>query len=453
MVKVKLNQKILACVFTLLIAVALLLAAWAVQQVFFYKDLSMRVSSYDYIIYSDGKSIIVKNGLTGSINFIVKNISDAIHFAIEQKGRNIFIKSGQYNVSSNIWLRNISNLKIFSDGAELRFNGESIILQGENYEKSMNNLIEGLTLINGSIIVENSFMTTIRECIFKDSDAGIVLLNSNTWTECTLIENCYFENVKRCIVFKTPILNGTESYANTEIKHCNFKLIGEDSIAIHVEAKANFNEGLIQNVRIWLGNMHETRQTGILVEGSMLNTVLNNVVFESFAETPQEIYGMRIEKHGEPPILGLGVVFLGNFTKNISNPFNKWLYGIGSCFKFENISVPVGLNNNHGNTCEATPPKYLHFSISTLNLKIRVEGDFSENETVTLRMRLKFVDDSYSGELTKTFNSTTTLWLNHDELFSIWPTVSLISSIVLDAKTNVASSNAKVYVSIYGQFN
>ncbi|MDH7476826.1 MAG: hypothetical protein QHH17_00375 [Candidatus Bathyarchaeota archaeon] len=450
--RIKLGRRTLAYILVFLLGVALSSVVWAAYQFFFYRNLSMRIS-YDYIIYTDLKNVIVKNGLTGFVDFIGKNLSDAIYFVLERNGLNIFLKLGQYNVSSNILLRNLSKLKIVSDGAELRFNGGSIILHGEDYEKSMNNLIEGLTLINGSIIVENSFMTTIRECIFKDSDAGIVVLNTNTWTECTLIENCYFENVKRSIVFKTPFINGTKSYANTEIKRCNFKLIREDSIAIHVEGGANFNEGLIQNVRIWLGNLYEANQIGILIEGSMLNTVVHNVVFESFANTPKEIYGIKIGQHGEPPILGQGVAFLGNLTRNIDNPFNRWLYGIGSSFKFENISVSIGLNNLYGNRCEITPPKYLHFSMSTLHIKIQVEGDFSENETVTVRLKLKSIDDSYSRDLTKTFNSNITIWLDHDDLFSIWPTMSIISSLVLDAKTNVASSNVRVYISIYGQYN
>lgn len=449
---IKVSRRTLTYIFVFFLGVALSSAVWAIYQFFFYSNLSMRMS-YDYVIYSDLKNVIVKNGLTGFIDFIGENLSDAIHFALEKKGLSIFVKSGQYNVSTNILLRNLSNLKMVSDGAELRFNGGSIILHGEDYEKSMNNLIEGLTLINGSIIVENSFMTTIRECSFKDSDIGIVVLNTNTWTECTLIENCYFENVKRSIVFKTPALNGTESYANTEIKRCNFKLIKEDSIAIHVETGANFNEGLIQNVRIWLGNLYEANHIGILIEGSMLNTVLHNVVFESFAKTPSEIYGIKIGQNGEPPILGQGVVFLGNLTKNIDNSFNRWLYGIGGSFKFENISLSIGLNNLYGNRCEITPPKYLHFSMSTLHLKIQVEGNFSENETVTVRLKLKSFDDSYSKDLTKTFNSNATIWLDHDDLFTIWPTMNIISSLVLDAKTNETSSNIRVYISIYGQFN
>ena len=451
------KRKILTYALMFFLGMILSSVIWTVFEFLSYRNLSMTIG-YDYIVYSDiSRKVIVKNGLTGYIDFVGENISSAIYFALENEGKNIFIRSGKYNVSSDILLRNIKGLRITSDGAELWLNGRSLILQGEGYEQSMNNYIEGLKIFNGSMIVENSFMTTIRRCIFKNSDVGIVFLNSNTWTECTLIEDCYFENVKRCIVFKTPVMNGTESYANSEIRHCNFKLLGEGSVAIHIEPRANFNEGLIQNVRIWLGNTNETNQVGILIEGSMLNTVLNNVVFESFAETPQGIYGIKIGEFAEPPILGLGVVFLGNFTKGIDNPFNKWIYGIGSCFKFENIDVPIGLGNNYGDFCEVTPPKYLHFSISTLHLKVKIEGDFAENEVVTLRLRLKFVDCSYSREVTKEFtksvSSNVTVWLDNDEMFSMWPTVNLISSIVLDAKTNMSSSNVKIYVSVYGQFN
>ena len=452
--RLMLDKRTLAYIFVFLLGIAFSSAIWTIYQYLSYRNISKAVS-YDYIIYGDSKNIIVKNGLTGVIDFIGKNLSDAIYSVLEKKKENlsILIKSGQYYIPSDILLENLISLKIVGEGAELHFNGGSIILRGENYEKSMNNLIEGLTLVNGSMIVENSFMTTIKKCIFEDSDAGVILMNTNTWTECTLIEDCHFENVKKCIVFKTPILNGTESYANTEIKRCNFRLIGEGSVAIHVEAGANFNEGIIQNVRIWMGNANEANYTGILIEGSMLNTVLQNVVFESFANSPSEIYGMKIGPACEPPLLGQGVVFLGNLTKNIDNPFGKWVYGIGCSFKFENIGVPIGLNNLYGNSCEITPPKYLHFSMPTVHLKIRVEGDFSENETITVRLRLKFIDGSYSKDLAKTFNANATIWLDHDDLFSIWPTLNIISSLVLDAKTNMSSSNVRVYASIYGQYN
>jgi hypothetical protein len=230
-------------------------------------------------------------------------------------------------------------------------------------------------------------------------------------------------------------------------------LTRENSVAIHVEAKANFNEGLLQNIRIWLGHSNETNQIGILIEGSMLNTLLNNVVFESFSKYPKEIYGIKIGQHGESPILGQGVVFLGNLSKNIDNPFNKWIYGVGNCFKFENISVPVGLNNTYGSPYEITPPKFLYFSMSTIHLKIQVEGKFSENEVIMVRLKLKFIDESYSKDLTKNFNSTATIWLDHEDLLTILPTMNIISSLALDAKTNMASSNVKVYIWIYGQFN
>jgi hypothetical protein len=397
---------------------------------------------------------LVKSGSTSFIEFVGENLPEALDFALSRKALNIFIKSGQYDVSSNILIENFSNLRIVSDGAQLRFNGGAIVIRGENYENSMNNFIEGLIVINGSIIIENSFMTTISKCIFKNSDIGIAILNTNTWTECTSIEDCYFENVRRCIVFKTPGTHGTRSYANTEIKRCNFKLTKEESIAIHVEVGTDFNEGTVQNARIWMGGGPQGNyQIGILIEGSMLNTLLQNVVFESFAHSPNEIYGIKIGKLGEPPIIGQGVVFLGNLTRNIDNPFGKWLYGIGSCFKFENISVPLGLNDSYGELCKITPPKWLYFSISGLQLKITVEGKPSENETLTVRLRLKFMDDSYSKDLTKTFNTEGSMWLDYDDFLSIWPSVNIISSLMLDAKTNELSSNVRVYVSVYGQFN
>jgi len=425
---------------------------WNLTQFLSFRDVSY-TEDYDYIVYLDtAKTVIVKNGVTGRIAFTGWNFSQIMSYLLRDDGLKIFIKKADYNISSNILWKNLKGVKIISDGARLNLNGNHLIIRGDFWENSQHNSIEGLTVINGSIILENSFMTSIQSCTFMDAEEGIVLLNTNSWTECTKIEDCYFENIRRSIVFKTPSGNGTSSYANTEIKRCYFKLVRENSVGIHVEPFSDFNEGLIQNVRIWMGEASEFSQTGILVEGSMLNTVIQNVIFESFARSPQNVYGIALGPNCDPPLFGQGLVFCGNLTSGIHNPNGKWLYGSGGSFKLENITISLGLNNVYGTFQEVGSVPYLYLALGSLNVKVKVEGNFSEEEIVYVRFKFKFIDGSFSKQLEISFNETGTLWLSQDDWLDIWPSRTIISSLVVDAKTTASASSATVTVSVYGQY-
>lgn len=437
--------------FFLATIVLLSLLFWIFNQISFLKSIS-QVEDYDYIVYADAANIKVKNGTTGLVDFVGDELSQVLNLILKNDGLKVFIKAAEYNVSSSIWIQDLTGIKIFSNGARLNLNGNSLIIKGDSWEHSKHNSIEGLTIVNGSVFVENSFMTTIKDCVFTDSFDGIVLSNTNGWTECTVIERCYFINVQRGIVFRTPIDNGTKSYANTEIRGAYFELKKDGSIAIHVEPHADFNEGLIQNVRVWMGGVVEHNQIGILVEGSMLNTLMQDVVFESFANDPQSIYGVAVGKDSDPPILGQGVVFCGNLTSPIYNPYGKWLYGSGGSFKIGNIAVPLGINNVYGEPQEIGAVPHLSLALNALNVKVHVEGNFSAEETVYVRLRFKFVDDSFSKHLEINFNETSTKWLSSDDWLEIWPTRTIISSLVVDAKTTAYTSNVTVVVSVYGQY-
>lgn len=413
------------------------------------------IESYDYIIYLNGREVIVKNGTTGLVELTELDLSKILNSLLRRDGLNILIKAGEYNVSDNILVYNLKGVRIIGDGSnstKLNMNGRSLIIKGESWEKSINNHVEGLKIYNGNIIIENSFKTVIKNCFFVNSDTGVILTNTNGWTECTLIEECYFVNVYRGIVFKTPVNNGTRSYANTEIRRCFFELMREGAIAIYVERGADFNEGIMLNVRIWMGKPAEKDQTGIVIEGSMLNTVLCNVVFESFAKIPVNIYGIRVGEYSDPPIIGSGVVFCGNLTGRIYNPYGKWLYGSGGSFKVENIEVPLGTWNRFGSTVELGSLPHLSLAVCTLNVKVQIEGNFLEYEEVQVRLRFKFIDDSFSDQLILSFTSPQTVWVGRDDWLKIWPTRHIISALIVDARTNAHASNVIVKVSAYGQY-
>jgi len=435
-------------------AVVITSILWNVNQILLFKGVSY-AESYDYLVYIDGANVVVKNGTTGRVDLSSNELSEVLNALLKGDGLKIFIKPGRYNVSSNIMLHNLKGVKIIGNGpnsTKLNMNGYSLIIRGDSWNYSISNVVEGVEIYNGSIIIENSFKTVIRNCFFINSKVGIILMNTNGWTECTLIEECYFINAYYGIVFKTPINDGTKSYANTEIRRVYFELQQEGAVAIYIEKDADFNEGLIHDVRVWMGKPVERNQTGIFLEGSMLNTVLHNVVFESFAKTPIAIYGIIVGNYSDPPIIGQGVVFCGNLTGRIYNPYGKWLYSSSGAFKVVDVEVPLGVNNKFGPIVEVGALPHLSLAISALNAKVEVEGPLSEGEEIQVRLRFKFLDDSFSDQLILSFNSSGAVWVDQDGWLKIWPTRNVISALTVEARTNVQASNAKIKVSIYGQY-
>jgi hypothetical protein len=148
-----------------------------------------------------------------------------------------------------------------------------------------------------------------------------------------------------------------------------------------------------------------------------------------------------------PPILAGGISFLGNWTARIHNPFNKWISGSGAVFKQENLNVPIGLSGQYGptETIQLRP-----LTIADFKPKIQVQGSFANNETITVRFRLEFVDNVISQSVEKSFSNATTLWLDDDDILKMLPSQSVIWDILVDAKASSASTDAVVRISVYG---
>jgi hypothetical protein len=304
-----------------------------------------------------------------------------------------------------------------------------------------------LEVVNGTVRIENSFKTTITDTIFGNCTTAIELVNTEAWSEGTKIESSHFINSLESIVFRKPISNTTRSYANTEINRCYFNLDRDNSVGILVEQDAEFTESLIQNARFWTGGFSQKNQTGISIEGAMLQTLLQNVVFESFAESPINLYGIKLGQASEPPILGGGVSFLGKWTARIHNPFDRWLSGLGGALRRKNVDISVGLDNEYGTTqiIHAYP-----LNIASFKARIQVGGTFRNGENLTIRFRLEFIDHIISESVEKSFNQTTSLWLNDDDMLELAPSENLIWAILVDAKTNYKSTNTAVQIDMYG---
>jgi len=410
------------------------------------RDYSADDSTFDYVIFQEEGLYKAKNQTSGSVDFASATASSVISQAIAQ-GTSVFIKPGNYPLSTDVHVDNKKNTRIVGNDAAIIGNGNKIIVKGDNYTSSQYNLITGLTIINGTLRIENSFATTITDIVFEACSTNIEFVNTNTWTEGSKVDNCHFINSKEAIAFRTPAANGTGSYASTEINRCFFNLI-DDSVGINVERLAEYSDSQLQSVRMWFGENGNRNQTGILVDGSMFQTLMTSVVFESFADYPENVYAIVVgETANPPPILDGGVTFLGDWTARVYNPSSMWINGQGSVFRRINVDVSTGLNDEYGETenIHARP-----MTISSFKPRIQVQGNFSSGEVVAVRFRLEFVDNVISESVEKSFTNTTTVWLDDNDLLKLFPSQNVIWAILVDAKSSRASTNVAVKVDVYG---
>ena len=214
-------------VFVIICAIALILS---VSNTILILDLNHAVqdaahdSTYDYVVFQDGDVYKAKNQATGSVDVESGSASYVMNQAIA-KGNTVYVKPGNYPLASDVQVYNKENAKIVSDGASIIANGKKLIIKGDNYTRSQNNLLSGLTIINGTVRIENSFGTTISNMKFENCLTALELANTATWSEGTKIEDSRFINSTASIVFKTPAGNGTGSYASSQISRCFFNLL------------------------------------------------------------------------------------------------------------------------------------------------------------------------------------------------------------------------------------
>jgi cell division protein FtsL len=418
------------------------------------------IEQYDYIIYCVNDTLPLygaKNGQTGAIDFTSNDTAQVINYAFEH-GNSVFVKSGGYLLNSDVILQDKSNALLDSEFAILRCKNHQIIINGTTYLLSQNNRVSGFVIYNGGIRIENSARTTISNMLFQTCTVGIELVNTNTWTECTKIDDAHFIMCTEGIVFRTPAPGATGSYGNAAISRCYFNL-RDNSAAIVIEPDAGFTDGQMQNVRIWVGGYtaQQYNQTGLKVSGSLFQTVMESVVFESFGSgnlSDAKIYAVNIDTDYATPILQQGVTFLGSWTAQIYNPFNSETQGEGATvtFKQENITVPVGTSNQYADqsgTIQIAPA-----TISSFKALIMVGGNFSQNETLTVRIHLGFVDKtSAAGAQTveKTFASSGSLWLTDDDMLKLLPLKDVIKAVFIEAKTDCNVTGVSVQVSAFGE--
>jgi hypothetical protein len=444
--KITLSKRLLAVVLVIVLALSVANTILVLDQRQALQD-AEHDAIYDYVVFQDGETYKAKNQATGRVDFSSADAATVINQALTE-GNTLYLKPGSYACNADVQVTNKINAKIIGDSAIIIDNGQKIVMKGDNYALSQNNVIQGLTVINGTLRIENSFGTTVSNTAFINCTTAIELANTNTWTEGTRIENCRFVNSRESIAFRTPTGNGTGSYASTQISRCYFN-IPDNSVGITVEYLAEFSDSQLQELRMWMGEDEAVHnQTGLLLNGSMHQTLMSGIVFESFTDYPDQLYAINLgETTVTPPALSGGISFLGNWTAKINNPYGVWISGTGAVFKQENLGIQVGINGEYGDTREF---QLRPDTISSFKPKIQVEGSFASNETITVRFRLEFLDNTISPSVQKTFTNSTSLWLGDDDMLRLLPSQSIIWAILIDAKASSASTDATVQISIYG---
>jgi hypothetical protein len=432
--------------FVLFLLVLLALSGFNIYLIIQNSSMGSGAVAYDFVISQNGNNYQLKNMLTGSTTSSSGSASSVLNTALTQ-GNSIYLNSGTYTLSQDVSVMNKTNAKIVGNRATIIGNGKKMIIAGNDYTDSQYNTISGLTIINSTIRIENSFGTTISNMIFENTSTGIELANTRSWSENTKIEDSHFINVTEGIAFRTPVGNATGSYDSSEIERCFFNL-KDNSVAVKVEPSAEFSDSQMQDDRIWAGQDGHTNQTGLLLDGTMSQSLLLSVVFESFTDAPSNMFAIDIgQTANTAPILDAGVSFLGNWTAMIHNPYGVWVSSSGSAFERQGVNVPVGLNGQYGAsvTIQALPLRIFSFEP-----KIEVHGSFASNEIITVRIRLEFADNVVSNSVLKTFNSTGAVWLSNDDMMQLYPSQDIIWGVVVDATSSSSSTNAAVTVSGYG---
>jgi hypothetical protein len=441
--KLSLSKRTLAIFLAVILVLTVFNTAMVLYQSHIFQG-AINNSAFDFIIYSEGGTCKLKNMATDSIVYTSKSASDALNQAFAG-GNRVCLQKGNYTLTGNVYVTNKINAQIVGSDAQINGGGYKIIIRGDDYTFSKYNSISGFTIIDATVRVENSFMTSISNMVFQDCQTAIEFANSNTWSEGSKIADCHFIRTTEGIAFRTPVQNGTGSYESSIINRCYFNL-NDNSVAIKVETKAEFSNSQIQNVRIWTGNDGKTNQIGIKDDGAMSATTLFGVVFESFADFPIQSYCISLGNGSNAPVIAQGVSFLGNWTARIFNPYNIWIPGTGSVFDVGSQSVSVGLNGHYG---VATTFSMQPHPIFNFKPKITVQGSFANGEVVTVRVRFETIDNVYS-DVIKQYSSGASEWLSDDDMLTLIPSESLIWAVLVDAQTNVGYSNVAVTFGGYG---
>jgi hypothetical protein len=391
---------------------------------------------YDFLIFFrnlTGK-YYVKSGITSNEEFETTEFSEALEYALDF-GKVVILSSGSYDLNSDVVIQGKSNIILDGQGAILNLNDYSIVVVSDGYDTNNNNQIRNFVINNGTLKFENSFRATIENMVFENCSSAIEIANTNTWSEATKIENIYWENCQTALSFKTPKNNATGSYENTALERCYINLYLDNSVGIMVEKNANVSNSQWNNMRIWMHGNETQKQTGLHLEGSMAETILNDVIFESFGNG--RIYGIYLGRYATTGFsLGVGSSFLGRFDARIKNNNDIWIYGTPSIFTEK---IDLTSSDNPIITRHPLTISYFEIFIETQNL----------TEEIEVQIKLNFIDHSDSSIILP-FSDNQTYWLEKQDKYDLYPSQNVIWNIEPTLLTNVTNPETKIIFGVYG---
>ena len=114
--------------------------------------------------------------------------------------------------------------------------------------------------------------------------------------------------------------------------------------------------------------------------------------------------------------------------------------------KYENVSVPIGVNNVYGKPVTLKP---LGAAFTWFKVKYSVGGTIAVIETITVRVET-VLDDGSTLYIEKSRTTAGSEWLSDDDLQSLVKHGRDVTAIRVYAKTNLPSTNASVTATVVG---
>jgi hypothetical protein len=405
--------------------------------------------SYDVVVYTENGHYYAKNayGDVICVDSQTACIQEAVNYIASTKdsfggrGGKIYISRGIYDLNNNpVNINNLSDVII--EGNKPAIHNTVITLYGDRTYFNMNNVIRNILFRNSTIVIQNGIRNLFENLAFHFGQTFIKLQNTIEWTEGNWFRNIDMLNPSdAAFVFDTPTGTGTNSYDSNRLDNVFIDLYTPGSKGIVIGEGAHPINVRMSNIRIWV---HSDNIVGLYINSYPDHMQIYNIVFESFVEPPTtSLYGIYIDQKATYVPIIVKPIFIGHWTQNIYNPYNKWF--IGNVMGKRVVNVPVGTNNTYGQAVIVEEYEKFYVTIPTPRLKITWSGQFAPGEVVTVKITFNYIDGSQTS-ITKSATMPNSYWLTYDDLFNLYPGNNILQSITAQAMSSATSTQVTVTI-------
>lgn len=245
------------------------------------------VSSYSYLIFTDGLAYYARNGLTAAIDYSGTNAKQIIQFAMDS-GTSIFIKSGTYLITPSTGTDGLTTTRtneiygekgtILEAGSLLT--GDVIYIVNDN-TKISNIEIDGNQYSQRGIDIWNSSNCIIQDCdIHNVKEYGISIVGAGDYANYNIIQRNYVHELyggtygTGILITSSPHATGHQEYENKILNNV-ISNVSEHGLKAYGTMEANNEEALYTLIQ---GNtISETGATGISIQGRGNKAIGNNI--------------------------------------------------------------------------------------------------------------------------------------------------------------------------------